>query len=794
MRKQDKVKLDVLDAIDEQIVERTANERYRLSNKRRRILPPWLIPTVSAVAAACLIVTTSLMLLPMLFGKQVPVYTGMTVQNEAPMSVTLYADSLSAEMSYALGEGSNGHGNAYGHDKQANQEDPYERGEAGEQIEDAIEEALSPEMLVSEAEYFSKKNEDVYFMIHIHNPDDFEILSFTLNGTKYSSYMFEEGSDMETLILRYNVGDVEGVQHYTIDAIKYIDGTEIKDVLMDGERTVTVNITPENQPTATVSDERADCFAIGFTPMLSDTAGLVEASDGKLYALLYDGETIVGRKEVASGEATLFDRLKPNTLYQYAVVALYDAMDGQGVRAHLLYKRALYTDAVMTLQNVAIDGLEVTFEMAWSDAYEGEKRLDSLALYDGETKIRELAPTATRTGELMLDKTYTLKATYTADGRVQSFAEEIEAPKASVGLARSGELITGIGSCTDTVLYLNSPIGARAFVNHPYITEVYLGRGVTSLGEEAFFACESLWRVGFSDAITETGTATFGYNSNLTSLSLGNGIKTIGDRAFANCPALQEIVIPDSVTTIDDSAFVGCYGAVRVTLGKNLQVVKELAFWGIDALEVYNRSALTVKVGDASSLGSLGANVRYVYQTGESRLSVENDWCLYRDDKAVIAVKYLGEERDVVIPDGVTEIWAHVCLGRDDITSVVMPDTVTSVGNFAFQSCTALTSVRFSERLKEIGEAAFGGTGLTTLRLPSSVTAIGDFAFAGCYSLDAVYVPIGVTKMGNYVFEAWYRETPTVIYCAASTRPQGWSEEWFNNNEQIKVVWGSSLA
>ena len=104
-------------------------------------------------------------------------------------------------------------------------------------IEEKVESTLQ---VISSADkiYYADKNQDIYITIKLSNPDSYEIMSFTLNGNKYSSYMFEQGSDMENLILKHNVGNAAGIVDYTIDAIKYIDGTDIKDVIMDGDKTV----------------------------------------------------------------------------------------------------------------------------------------------------------------------------------------------------------------------------------------------------------------------------------------------------------------------------------------------------------------------------------------------------------------------------------------------------------------------------------------------------------------------------------------------------------------------------
>lgn len=136
--------------------------------------------------------------------KQVPVYKGMTVNTDSMEALS--ADHLVVELfSYKPNDTK-----------------------------------FSPVSSVSD--YTAKLGENINIYIHIDNPDNFEIVSFTLNGNKYSNYMFENGSDMETLILKYNVGTQSGNFDYTIDAIKYIDGTEIKDVKIDGDRTITVSV------------------------------------------------------------------------------------------------------------------------------------------------------------------------------------------------------------------------------------------------------------------------------------------------------------------------------------------------------------------------------------------------------------------------------------------------------------------------------------------------------------------------------------------------------------------------
>jgi hypothetical protein len=256
--------------------------------------------------------------------KQVPVYQGMTVSN------TLKTDAVPQ----LDGEGNNGNGNGnngnhYGHYKgDCKQDQEVPEGEP------FPEKPLSGSLTVlgSDDGYYAKPGESIYITVHLSNPDKFEILSFTLNGEKYSSYMFESGSDLENLILKVKVGQVEGMISYTIDAIKYVDGEEIKDVRMDGKQTVEVGVYTEKQPTVTVNSLTVGFNSVSFALIGTDEMKLIESSNGKVEALLYNGDVIVARKEISllQGATVSFDNLSSNTLYQYAIVASYDALDGKG--------------------------------------------------------------------------------------------------------------------------------------------------------------------------------------------------------------------------------------------------------------------------------------------------------------------------------------------------------------------------------------------------------------------------------------------------------------------------------
>ena len=99
-------------------------------------------------------------------------------------------------------------------------------------FKDSIDDILGV-ITTEKVEYFAQKDEKFNIIVHLYNPSRYEILSFTLNDYKYQSYEFKEGSNSEELIIEVDAGAISGLKEYTIDAIKYIDGTEIKDVKME---------------------------------------------------------------------------------------------------------------------------------------------------------------------------------------------------------------------------------------------------------------------------------------------------------------------------------------------------------------------------------------------------------------------------------------------------------------------------------------------------------------------------------------------------------------------------------
>lgn len=148
-------------------------------------------------------------------------------------------------------------------------------------------------------------------------------------------------------------------------------------------------------------------------------------------------------------------------------------------------------------------------------------------------------------------------------------------------------------------------------------------------------------------------------------------------------------------------------------------------------------------------------------------------------------------DTDIVIPSTYNEkpviaIRNNVFTGDSIISTVVIPDSVTTIGDYAFYNCPNLTSVTIGNSVTSIGKAAFRQcSSLIDIVIPNSVTSIGEYAFAGCSSLTSIVIPNSVTYIGDSAFSSSKR---LIIYCEATEQPSGWHSTWMTL--PIPAVWG----
>ena len=317
-------------------------------------------------------------------------------------------------------------------------------------------------------------------------------------------------------------------------------------------------------------------------------------------------------------------------------------------------------------------------------------------------------------------------------------------------------------------------IGSEAFSGCSGLTSVTIPNSVTSIGSSAFSGCSSLTSVIIPNSVTSIGNGAFFDCSSLTSFTIPNRVTTISNNLFYRCSSLTTVIIPNSVTSIGYSAFEGCSGleSIKVDSGNIkydsrddcnaiIETSSNTIIWGCKNTIIpnsvtsigygafYNCSGLT-SVTIPNSVTSIGSDAFY----GTAWYNNQPDGLVYAGK---FAYKYKGEmpaNTQIRINDGTLGIAEGAFYGCSGLTSVTIPNSVTTIGNSAFYYCSGLTSVTIPNSVTSIGSNAFCWCShLTSVTIPNSVTSIGSYAFFWCSDLTSVTIPNSVTSIGSYAFE-----------------------------------------
>ena len=705
-------------------------------------------------------------------GKQIPVYQGMSISTAAGVTMPSFEK-----------EGNNGNGNTdnngnhYGWYKgdsaddkgDVDQETPFP--DANENIEQEIKDSL--EVIGSKQEiYYAAQNQDVYIHIYISNPDQFEILSFTLNGQKYSSYMFESGSTQELLILKYNVGAAHGIVEYTIDQIKYIDGTEIKDVKIGGDRTVKAGIRTEDQVTATVTNLQISTNSVSFNATIADEDNLIAYNNGVIKAVLFDGDTLVAEKELTLGSnAVAFENLKNGTVYQYAIVACYDNLTGDAIGFHVLAKKAFQTNNIVLFDNIVVGQDNINFTFKWDESV-ANKVLTSLKLYKDGELVTALETNATTASGLLSANEYVLIAEYQDLGQPATISltfatlqkgvpdisiinptqtqtsvgfEIVETDTDNVGAITKIELVhtngTVVAENVDVRSFANLLSNNAYTVKVTYTYDLNDGKGEQTITAETKITTDA--KAAPQVVINNIKMTLTSINANCEITDMDSTLASFVVGLYKGETLISEST--DSNISFGNLDGSGCIVNVSYTYdlndGKGVQTA------------VYTKNLtltdLTITADNRTWVGYTGAE-------GENLVIPS----IFEHDGAWYHVTSIGDSAfsecrnltSVTIPEGVTSIGGEAFYYCESLTTVVIPEGVTSIGSLAFCFCSQLTNVSIPSTVTNLGWGAFKGPQMTSIVIPDGITSIPDHLFEYNESLQSITIPNSVTSIGAWVF------------------------------------------
>ena len=267
-------------------------------------------------------------------------------------------------------------------------------------------------------------------------------------------------------------------------------------------------------------------------------------------------------------------------------------------------------------------------------------------------------------------------------------------------------------------------IGAQAYANNAALAgkTLVIADGVTSIGDTAF-AGTGITAVIIPASVTELGADVFAYCEDLTTVVFLGDITSIPVGTFRGCSSLVDVQIPDSVTEIGDHAFEGT-ALTSLTVGRNVRTIGESVFASCDAL-----ASVTFAAG--SRLTAIGSYAFSGAQMTELRL-----------------------------PDSVVSLGAYAFYGCTQLRTVYISASLEEMGDYAFANCERLGEVVFGEGAALVGNYAFANLDgnelrpmryLASVTLPESVTSVGEYAFAGNTAMTSIALP-GVETIGSHAF------------------------------------------
>lgn len=318
-------------------------------------------------------------------------------------------------------------------------------------------------------------------------------------------------------------------------------------------------------------------------------------------------------------------------------------------------------------------------------------------------------------------------------------------------------------------------IGDSLFYNCGSLSAVNIPDTVTSIENNAFYRCESLATIAIPEGVSSIGEYAFRECTAIEEITLPESLETLGNGAFFSCTALKSVILPIGLTSLGASAFGSCSSLESVTVLAKLESIPYDTFFECTALKLVTLPETVTTIGERAFEncpvetvifdGSWEQWDEITFRRGNNSISQTHITCKLAGDQldklrfeenedGGYTVYNNGAKGDIVIPatyngkpvtaigeEGFRYLTSNPesgVLGPTYLTSITIPVSVVSIGNYAFSGCADLETVIFEgeSKLKTVGDSAFAScSSLESIDLPSSLESIGNAVFSGCDAL-----------------------------------------------------------
>ncbi len=327
-----------------------------------------------------------------------------------------------------------------------------------------------------------------------------------------------------------------------------------------------------------------------------------------------------------------------------------------------------------------------------------------------------------------------------------------------------------------SVTSLGPSATASVFMDCLSLTKASFAEGspITIFNNQIFSGCTSLSEVTNLPAkLTALGNFTFA-NTAITTIELPASLTAIGENTFLNCANLVDITIPSSVTSIGQKAFNNCTSLTKIDIPRDIIDIPNYAFAGAGLTEITLHRDI-INIGDYAFQGCVDL-VKVTFADRSRLTSIKN-----------YVFEGCTSLTSIVIPNNVSSIGLYAFNGCTTLSQVTLPRSVKAIGNYAFAGCTDLKEITIPNSVIVIGNYAFSNcTGLTAVNLEegSHLATIANYAFENCTSIISITLPNTVTTVGAYAFKGW-TDTQNINITGYASAPNGWKANWNADCEAI---------